>query len=165
MFIASSTVQRLLAKPGTRALKGLFSWKIRGRRGCGQELKGYEESKHLKTAFGTLLCWGYRRQHFARQGRVFLGLPLSGQETQEEFLKGHSITTDQKKVFRKAFHTYYDGVAKLLQSEHASLRRMEHEDVKMFNAKGESSDDNVFIYFLLYSLKPNNWCYSVLSKR
>ncbi|KAJ6740660.1 NONSENSE-MEDIATED MRNA DECAY PROTEIN 2 UP-FRAMESHIFT SUPPRESSOR 2 [Salix purpurea] len=58
---------------------------------------------------------------FARQGRVFLGLPPSGQETQEEFLKGHSITIDQKKVFRKAFHTYYDGVAELLQSEHASL--------------------------------------------
>uniref|UniRef100_A0A6N2M5P9 Uncharacterized protein n=1 Tax=Salix viminalis TaxID=40686 RepID=A0A6N2M5P9_SALVM len=36
-----------------------------------------------------------------------------------QFLKGHSITTDQKKVFRKAFHTYYDGVAELLQSEHA----------------------------------------------
>ncbi|KAG6763591.1 hypothetical protein POTOM_031017 [Populus tomentosa] len=56
---------------------------------------------------------------FARQGRVFLGLPLSGQETQEEFLKGLSITTDQKKIFRKAFHTYYDVVAELLQSEHA----------------------------------------------
>ncbi|KAJ6317551.1 hypothetical protein OIU76_013149 [Salix suchowensis] len=83
---------------------------------------------------------------FARQGRVFLGLPPSGQETQEEFLKGHSITTDQKKVFRKAFHTYYDGVAELLQSEHASLRQMEHEDVKMFNAKGEPSDDNVSSY-------------------
>uniref|UniRef100_A0A6N2K2B3 Uncharacterized protein n=1 Tax=Salix viminalis TaxID=40686 RepID=A0A6N2K2B3_SALVM len=78
--------------------------------------------------------------------RVFLGLPPSGQETQEEFLKGHSITSDQKKVFRKAFHTYYDGVAELLQSEHASLRQMEHEDVKMFNAKGELSDDNVSSY-------------------
>ncbi|KAG5226828.1 YCF protein [Salix suchowensis] len=83
---------------------------------------------------------------FARQGRVFLGLPPSAQETQEEFLKGHSITTDQKKVFRKAFHTYYDGVAELLQSEHASLHQMEHEDVKMFNAKGEPSDDNVSSY-------------------
>uniref|UniRef100_A0A6N2MRB5 Uncharacterized protein n=1 Tax=Salix viminalis TaxID=40686 RepID=A0A6N2MRB5_SALVM len=62
------------------------------------------------------------------------------------FLKGHSITTDQKKVFRKAFHTYYDGVAELLQSEHASLRQMEHEDVKMVNAKGEPSDDNVSSY-------------------
>jgi hypothetical protein len=67
LFIASSTVQRLLAKPGTRALKGLFSWKIRGRLGCGQELKGYEEAKHLKTAFGTLLCWGYRRQQYFHQ--------------------------------------------------------------------------------------------------
>ncbi|KAJ6986966.1 regulator of nonsense transcripts UPF2 [Populus alba] len=83
---------------------------------------------------------------FARQGRVFLGLPLSGQETQEEFLKGLSITTDQKKIFRKAFHTYYDVVAELLQSEHASLRQMEHENAKMLNAKGELSDDNVSSY-------------------
>ncbi|KAH8501651.1 hypothetical protein H0E87_016442 [Populus deltoides] len=83
---------------------------------------------------------------FARQGRVFLGLPLSGQETQEEFLKGLSITSDQKKIFRKAFHTYYDVVAELLQSEHASLRQMEHENAKMLNAKGELSDDNVSSY-------------------
>ncbi|KAJ6901964.1 regulator of nonsense transcripts UPF2-like [Populus alba x Populus x berolinensis] len=83
---------------------------------------------------------------FARQGRVFLGLSLSGQETQEEFLKGLSITTDQKKIFRKAFHTYYDVVADLLQSEHASLRQMEHENAKMLNAKGELSDDNVSSY-------------------
>ncbi|KAI5578637.1 hypothetical protein POPTR_008G045400v4 [Populus trichocarpa] len=83
---------------------------------------------------------------FARQGRVFLGLPLSGQETQEEFLKGLSITTDQKKIFRKAFHTYYDVVAELLKSEHASLRQMEHENAKMLNAKGELSDDNVSSY-------------------
>ncbi|KAG5226831.1 YCF protein [Salix suchowensis] len=93
---------------------------------------------------------------FARQGRVFLGLPLSGQETQEEVLLYFLIlslcltfrhfSTDQNKVFRKAFHTYYDGVAEVLQSEHASLRRMEHEDVKMFNCKGEPSDDNVSSY-------------------
>uniref|UniRef100_A0A6N2MDX3 MIF4G domain-containing protein n=1 Tax=Salix viminalis TaxID=40686 RepID=A0A6N2MDX3_SALVM len=107
-------------------------------------IKDLTSTENLKDRFTrtnlTLLA------SFARQGRVFLGLPPSGQETQEEFLKGHSITTDQKKVFRKAFHTYYDGVAELLQSEHASLHQMEHEDVKMFNAKGEPSDDNVSSY-------------------
>ncbi|KAG5221706.1 YCF protein [Salix suchowensis] len=105
---------------------------------------------------------------FARQGRVFLGLPLSGQETQEEVLLYFLIlslcltfrhfSTDQKKVFRKAFHTYYDGVAELLQSEHASLRRMEHEDVKMFNAKGEPSDDNVSSYEKLRKSYDHLYC-------
>uniref|UniRef100_A0A6N2LBX2 MIF4G domain-containing protein n=1 Tax=Salix viminalis TaxID=40686 RepID=A0A6N2LBX2_SALVM len=104
-----------------------------------------EDSKNLKDIDNTQTNLTLLAS-FARQGRVFLGLPLSGQETQEEFLKGHSMTTDQKKVFRKAFHTYYDGVAELLQSEHASLRQMEHEDVKMFNAKVEPSDDNVSSY-------------------
>ena len=36
-----------------------------------------------------------------------------------QFFKGLNITTDQKKFFRKAFHTYYDAAAELLQSEHA----------------------------------------------
>ncbi|XP_061975428.1 regulator of nonsense transcripts UPF2-like [Populus nigra] len=80
---------------------------------------------------------------FARQGRVFLGLPLSGQEIHEE---GLNITTDQKKTFRKAFHAYYDAVAELLQSDHASLRQMEHENAKILNAKGELSDENVSSY-------------------
>lgn len=35
-----------------------------------------------------------------------------------QFFKGLNITTDQKKFFRKAFHTYYDAAAELLQSEH-----------------------------------------------
>ncbi|KAJ4845899.1 Regulator of nonsense transcripts upf2 [Turnera subulata] len=83
---------------------------------------------------------------FARQGRVFLGLPLSGQEIHEEFFKGLNITADQKKYFRKAFHTYYDAVAELLQSEHTSLRQMEHENAKILNAKGELSDENVSSY-------------------
>ncbi|XP_048231473.1 regulator of nonsense transcripts UPF2 [Ricinus communis] len=83
---------------------------------------------------------------FARQGRVFLGLSLSGQEIHEEFVKGLNITTDQKKIFRKAFNTYYDAVSELLQSEHTSLRQMEHENAKILNAKGELSDENVASY-------------------
>ncbi|KAJ6717758.1 hypothetical protein OIU79_005826 [Salix purpurea] len=83
---------------------------------------------------------------FARQGRVFLGLPLSGQEVHEEFFKGFDITADQKKIFRKAFHAYYDAVAELLQSDHASLRQMEHENAKILNAKGDLGDENVTSY-------------------
>ncbi|KAG6758445.1 hypothetical protein POTOM_038793 [Populus tomentosa] len=83
---------------------------------------------------------------FARQGRVFLGLPLTGQEIHEEFFKGLNITTDQKKIFRKAFHAYYDAVAELLQSDHASLHQMEHENAKILNARGELSDENVSSY-------------------
>ncbi|KAJ9175552.1 hypothetical protein P3X46_014098 [Hevea brasiliensis] len=83
---------------------------------------------------------------FARQGRVFLGLPLSGQEIHEEFFKGLNITADQKKIFKKAFSTYFDAVSELLQSEHASLRQMEHENAKILNAKGELTDENVASY-------------------
>ncbi|XP_030932206.1 regulator of nonsense transcripts UPF2 [Quercus lobata] len=83
---------------------------------------------------------------FARQGRIFLGLTFSGQEIHEEFFKGLNITTDQKKFFKKAFHTYYDAAAELLQSEHASLRQMEHENAKILNARGELSDENVSSY-------------------
>ncbi|CAN6710429.1 unnamed protein product [Malus baccata var. baccata] len=83
---------------------------------------------------------------FARQGRMFLGLPLSGPEIHEEFFKGLSITTDQKKFFRKAFQTYYVAAAELLQSEHTSLRQMEHENAKILNAKGELSDESVSSY-------------------
>lgn len=83
---------------------------------------------------------------FARQGRIFLGLTFSGQEIHEEFFKGLNITTDQKKFFRKAFHTYYDAAAELLQSEHASLRQMEHENAKILNARGELSEENVSSY-------------------
>ncbi|XVE68979.1 hypothetical protein DITRI_Ditri09bG0113600 [Diplodiscus trichospermus] len=83
---------------------------------------------------------------FARQGRVFLGLPLSGPEIQDEFFKGLNITADQKKTFRKAFHAYYDAVTELLRSEHASLRQMEHENAKILNAKGELNEENASSY-------------------
>lgn len=83
---------------------------------------------------------------FARQGRIFLGLPLSGQEIHEEFFKGLNITAEQKKLIRKAFHAYYDAATEVLQSEHASLRQMEHENAKILNAKGELSDENVSSY-------------------
>ncbi|XP_044461483.1 regulator of nonsense transcripts UPF2 [Mangifera indica] len=83
---------------------------------------------------------------FARQGRIFLGLSLSGQEIYEEFFKGLNITADQKKIFKKAFHTYYDAVQELLQSEHTSLRQMEHENAKILNAKGELSEENISSY-------------------
>lgn len=36
-----------------------------------------------------------------------------------QFFKVLNITADQKKFFRKAFHTYYDAAAELLQSEHS----------------------------------------------
>ncbi|KAK3023907.1 hypothetical protein RJ639_043450, partial [Escallonia herrerae] len=83
---------------------------------------------------------------FARQGRYFLGLPQSGQETLEEFLKGLNITNEQKKFFRKAFHTYYDAAVELLHSEHSSLRQMEHENAKILNAKGELSEESATAY-------------------
>ncbi|XP_034203033.1 regulator of nonsense transcripts UPF2 isoform X4 [Prunus dulcis] len=83
---------------------------------------------------------------FARQGRMFINLPLSGPEIHEEFFKGLNITTEHKKFFRKAFQTYYDAAAELLQSEHTSLRQMEHENSKILNAKGELSDENVSSY-------------------
>lgn len=83
---------------------------------------------------------------FARQGRIFIGLPLSGQEIHEEFYKGLNITAEQKKIFRKAFHTYYDAAAELLQSEHTLLRQMEVENAKILNAKGELNDENVISY-------------------
>ncbi|XAR66647.1 hypothetical protein NMG60_11012943 [Bertholletia excelsa] len=83
---------------------------------------------------------------FARQGRTFLGFPLSGQEILEEFFKGLNITVDQKKFFRKALHTYYDAAAELLQSEHSSLRQMEHENAKILNSKGELGEENTSSY-------------------
>ncbi|RVW60821.1 Regulator of nonsense transcripts UPF2 [Vitis vinifera] len=63
-----------------------------------------------------------------------------------QFFKGLNITADHKKIFRKAFHTYYDAAAELLQAEHTSLRQMEHENAKILNAKGELSDENVSSY-------------------
>lgn len=83
---------------------------------------------------------------FARQGRCFLGLPQAGEEIFEEFFKGLNITADQKKFFKKAFHSYYDVAAELLRSEHTSLRQMEHENAKILNAKGELSEENAASY-------------------
>lgn len=83
---------------------------------------------------------------FARQGRYLLGLPLNGQDILEEFYKGLNITVDQKKLFRKALQTYYDAVAETLQSEHASLRQVEHENAKILNAKGELNEENAASY-------------------
>lgn len=83
---------------------------------------------------------------FARQGRTFLGLPLSGQEVFEEFYKRLGITEEQRKYFRKALPAYYEAAVELLQSEHSSLRQMEYENAKILNAKGELSDENASSY-------------------
>ncbi|KAK2396387.1 regulator of nonsense transcripts UPF2 [Trifolium repens] len=83
---------------------------------------------------------------FARQGRIFLGLSVTEPEIHEEFLKGLNITADQKKVIRKACYSFYESAAELLQSEHSSLRLMEHENSKILNAKGELSDENLSSY-------------------
>ncbi|CAB4301017.1 unnamed protein product [Prunus armeniaca] len=45
---------------------------------------------------------------FARQGRMFINLPLSGPEIHEESIRN----------LQEAFQTYYDAAAELLQSEH-----------------------------------------------
>ncbi|KAH7661825.1 regulator of nonsense transcripts 2 protein [Dioscorea alata] len=82
---------------------------------------------------------------FARQGRFLLGLH-PGQEAHEEFFKGLNVTSDQKKIFRKALHSYYDAVAELLQSEHNSLRQLELENAKILNARGELNDENSSSY-------------------
>ncbi|KAK4366545.1 hypothetical protein RND71_014425 [Anisodus tanguticus] len=83
---------------------------------------------------------------FARQGRYLLGLPLAGQDILEELFKALNVTTDQKRLFRKAFQTYYDAAVELLQSEHASLRQMEHENEKILSAKGELNEENASAY-------------------
>lgn len=83
---------------------------------------------------------------FARQARYFIGLPHAGEELVEEFFKGLNITADHKKVFKKAFHTYYDAAVELLRSEHTSLRQLEHENAKILNAKGELSEENASSY-------------------
>ncbi|GAU25116.1 hypothetical protein TSUD_274050 [Trifolium subterraneum] len=62
------------------------------------------------------------------------------------FLKGLNITADQKKVILKACYSFYEAAAELLQSEHSSLRLMEHENSKTLNAKGELSDGNLSSY-------------------
>ncbi|KAL1562893.1 Regulator of nonsense transcripts upf2 [Salvia divinorum] len=74
---------------------------------------------------------------FARQGRFLLGFPLTEQDILEEI---------RKKIFRKAFQTYYDAAVELLLSEHTPLRQMEHDNAKILNAKGELSEDNATSY-------------------
>ncbi|MQL74633.1 hypothetical protein Taro_007011 [Colocasia esculenta] len=81
---------------------------------------------------------------FARQGRYFIGLQQPGQEIHDEYFKGLNIVAEQKKILKKAFHTYYDAVTELLQSEHSTLRRMEIENAKLF--RGELSDENAASY-------------------
>ncbi|KAK6270895.1 hypothetical protein POUND7_007993 [Theobroma cacao] len=108
-------------------------------------IKDLTSTEHLKDRDATQTNLTLLAS-FARQGRVFLGLPISGQEILEEFFKGLNITADQKKTFRKAFHAYYDAVTELLQSEHATLRQMEHENAKILNAKGELNEENASSY-------------------
>ncbi|VFQ65700.1 unnamed protein product [Cuscuta campestris] len=79
---------------------------------------------------------------FARQGRYLLGLQLTDQDIFEEFFKGLSVTTELKRLLRKAFQTYHDAAVELLQSEHALLRQMEHENAKIFAAKGELGEES-----------------------
>lgn len=83
---------------------------------------------------------------FVRQGRVFFGLPLLGQDVQEELYKELNITADQKKVLRKLLQSFYDGVAELLHTENSCLRQMERENMRMLNAKGELTDENATAY-------------------
>ncbi|KAJ8544156.1 hypothetical protein K7X08_028667 [Anisodus acutangulus] len=87
---------------------------------------------------------------FARQERYLLGLPLAGQDILEELFKALNVTTDQKKLFRKAFQTYYDAAVELLQSEHDSLRQMEHENEKILSTKGELNEENASAYEKLW---------------
>ncbi|GMG99374.1 hypothetical protein Nepgr_001214 [Nepenthes gracilis] len=108
-------------------------------------IKDLTSTEHLKDGDTTQTNLSLLST-FARQGRVFLGLPLSGPEVNDEFFKGLNITADQKKFFKKAFHAYYDAAMEVLQAEHTSLRQMEHENAKILNAKGELSDDNVSSY-------------------
>ncbi|CAM0903742.1 unnamed protein product [Alopecurus aequalis] len=83
---------------------------------------------------------------FARQGKHFLGLQKHGQEAFDEFYMGLNVTDDLKTFFKKALSSYYDAVAAILQSEHASLRATESENAKILNAKGELSDENTALY-------------------
>ncbi|GLJ39978.1 hypothetical protein SUGI_0817920 [Cryptomeria japonica] len=83
---------------------------------------------------------------FVRQGRAFLGLPLSGQDLHDEIYKELNVTMEQKKFLRKALQSFYDASVELLQSEHSSLRQMEQENAKMLNAKGELSEENAIAY-------------------
>ncbi|MED6146184.1 Regulator of nonsense transcripts upf2 [Stylosanthes scabra] len=80
-----------------------------------KDLTGMEQLKDRDATQTSLTLLS----SFARQGRIFLGLPVSGPEIHDEFFKGLNITADQKKVFRKACFAFYDAAAELLQSEHS----------------------------------------------
>ncbi|KAK3142033.1 hypothetical protein QOZ80_4BG0341320 [Eleusine coracana subsp. coracana] len=82
---------------------------------------------------------------FACQGRFFLGLKPE-EDAYDDFFMGLSISSDQKRFFKKALCAYYDAATEILQSEHASLRAMESENAKILNAKGELSDENATLY-------------------
>ncbi|XP_068643602.1 regulator of nonsense transcripts UPF2 [Aristolochia californica] len=108
-------------------------------------IKDLTSLEHLKDRDTTQMNLSLLSS-FARQGRVFLGLSLSEQGIHEEFFNGLNITAEQKKSFKKMIQTYYEASADLLQTEHTSLRHMEHENSKVLNAKGELSDENVNAY-------------------
>ncbi|KAI3721333.1 hypothetical protein L2E82_32342 [Cichorium intybus] len=107
-----------------------------------KDLASLEHLKDRDTAHTNLSLLA----SFARQARYFIGLPHAGEELVEEFFKGLNITSDQKKVFKKAFHTYHDAAVELLRSEHTSLRQLENENAKILNAKGELSEENASSY-------------------
>ncbi|KAL7614468.1 regulator of nonsense transcripts UPF2 [Lactuca sativa] len=107
-----------------------------------KDLASLEHLKDRDTAHTNLSLLA----SFARQARYFIGLSHAGEELVEEFFKGLNITSDQKKVFKKAFHTYHDAAVELLRSEHTSLRQLEHENAKILNAKGELSEENASSY-------------------
>nr|CAD1827855.1 unnamed protein product [Ananas comosus var. bracteatus] len=108
-------------------------------------IKDLTSSEHLKDREATQTNLSLLTS-FARQGKYFLGIQQPGQEVHDEFFKGLNVTGDQKKFFKKALNSYYDAVAELLQSEHASLRVMEIENAKILSAKGELSDENTASY-------------------
>ncbi|XP_024530355.1 regulator of nonsense transcripts UPF2 [Selaginella moellendorffii] len=83
---------------------------------------------------------------FTRQGRFLLGLPLGGPDGQEEFYKEINASQDHKKQLKKMIQSFYDSAVFLLQSEHAALRQIEHENARMLNAKGELSEENAASY-------------------
>ncbi|KAL9226515.1 hypothetical protein vseg_002321 [Gypsophila vaccaria] len=108
-------------------------------------IKDLASAEHLKDRDTTLTNLSLLAT-FARQGRVFLGLPLSGPELNDEFFGDLNITADQKKIIKKVLYGYYDTIAEVLQAEHASLRHVEHDNAKILNSKGELSDDNASSY-------------------
>ncbi|TKW40460.1 hypothetical protein SEVIR_1G247700v4 [Setaria viridis] len=108
-------------------------------------IKDLTSAEHLKDREATQTNLSLLST-FARQGRFLVGLQSHGQEAYDEFFKDLNVTADQKKFFKKALNSYYDAVAELLQSEHASLRLMEAENAKVLSAKGELSDENTASY-------------------